>query len=155
MGRKGKMKYTGTAVWKKIDQITGEIIDEREIDEFERPVGRSDAFMITYLAEIVNLIDKLGNRKMQVVKYILANMEKSNNTLIITIRELSKKTGISQQTVTRTLKILDEAGIIQRRTGAIMVNPRLMNNKKAQGEANMLVKFKQFEENDEEEEPQP
>lgn len=149
MARQGRMQYTGSAVWQKIDVTTGEIVEQREVDEFERPVGRQEHFMITYLAEIISLIDSLGNQKMKVVKYILKEMEKSNNTLIITTRELSQKSGVGYNTVIDTLRILDQAGIVQRRTGAIMVNPRLMNNKKASGEAAMLVKYHQFSEEQE------
>lgn len=144
MARQERMRYTGSSVWQKVDVFTGEIVEQRAVDEFERPIGRHEHFMITYLAEIISLIDSLGNQKMKVVKYILKEMEKSNNTLLITTRELSRRSGVGFNTVIETLKILDNAGIIQRKTGAIMVNPRLMNNKRASGEAAMLVKYRQF-----------
>ena len=145
MIRQGKMKYTGTSVWQKIDTITGEVTEERTVDEFERSVGRNERFMITYLAEIICLIDSLGNQKMKVVKFILQNMSKSENLLLITTEELAKKSGVSKKTVIETLKILDSAGIIHRRTGAIMVSPKLVNNKTSRGEATMMVKYHQFE----------
>ena len=145
MIRQGKMKYTGTSIWQKVDTITGEIVEEQIVDEFERPVGRNERFMITYLAEIINLIDSLGNQKMKVVKYILQNMSKSENLLLTTTKELANKSGVSEKTVIETLKILDSAGIVQRRTGAIMVSPKLVNNKTAKGEATMMVKYRQFE----------
>lgn len=139
------MKYTGTSVWQKVDAFTGEVVEERNVDEFERYVGRNERFVITYLAEIISLIDSLGNQKMKVVKFILQNMSKSDNVLLATTKELASKSGVSEKTVIETLKILDSAGIIQRRTGAIMVSPKLVNNKTAQGEATMLVKYHQFE----------
>ena len=79
------MKFIGQEEW--INKRTGEI---RTVDEFERNTGRTEKFMITYLAEIISLIDNLGNQKMKVVKYLLANMDKSNNTLITTTTELAK-----------------------------------------------------------------
>ena len=139
--RKSKTQYTGREVW--VNQTTGEI---REVDTFERSVGRKEAFMVTYLAEIINMIETLGNKKMQVVKYILANMCKANNTLIITTRELAEKCGVSHTVVLRTLKLLEETKIIERRTGAIMVSPRLMNNWKVGKEATMMVKYQEFTE---------
>lgn len=144
MARQGKMKYTGTAVWQKVNTATGAIEEERTVDEFERPVGRSERFMITYLAEIISLIDSLGNQKMKVVKFVLQNMSKSDNVLLTTTKELAKKSGVSEKTAIETLKILDNAGIIQRRTGAIMVSPKLVNNKTVNGEATMMVKYRQF-----------
>ena len=134
-----KTKFKGQSVW--INQQTGET---RVVDEFEKIVGRKERFMITYLAEIIELIETLGNKKMQVVKYILSNMDKNNNTLIITTRELAAEAGVSHNTVLDTLKQLEGANIIHRKTGAIMISPKLMNNKKALGEATMMIKYKEF-----------
>ena len=145
MGRKDRTKYTGREVW--VNQTTGEI---REVDAFERSVGRQEAFMVTYLGEIINMIETLGNKKMQVVKYILANMCKANNTLVITTRELSEKCGVGHNTVLETLKLLEKTNIIERRTGAIMVSPKLMNNWKSGKEATMMVKYQEFSGDDEE-----
>lgn len=147
MARKGKTQYTGREVW--INQETGEI---REVDAFEKPVGRDKGFMITYLAEIINMIETLGTKKMVVVKYILQNMCKANNTLIVTNTELAKACGVSKQTVTDTLKLLEGAGIIERRTGAIMVSPKLCNNWNSGKEASMMVKYYEFSGTDEEDE---
>src|SRR5690625_6009795 len=83
------------------------------------------AFINNYLTAIIQLIDKLNNKKIQVVKYILENMEKSTNTLIITTTELAKKSKVSRQTVSDTLKILEESQIIARKTGAIMIHSNL------------------------------
>ena len=137
-GRKGKTQYTGKEIW--VNQATGEV---REVDTFEKPVGRGNGFMITYLAEIINLIETLGNKKMLVVKYILEHMSKTENTLITT-RELAKKCNVGLNTVVDTLKLLEDAKIIERRTGAIMVSPKLMNNWKAPKEASMMIKYYEF-----------
>lgn len=138
-GRKGKTQYTGKEIW--VNQATGEV---REVDTFEKPVGRGNGFMITYLAEIINLIETLGNKKMLVVKYILEHMSKTENTLIITTRELAKKCNVGLNTVVDTLKLLEDAKIIERRTGAIMVSPKLMNNWEAPKEASMMIKYYEF-----------
>lgn len=140
---KQKTKYTGREVW--VNQETGEI---REVDTFEREVGRSN-FMVTYLAEIINLIETIGNKKMQVVKYILSHMCKANNTLIITTRELAEECNMSTKTVTDTLKLLEEADIIERRVGSIMLKPKFMNNWGAVKEANMMIKYREFDDRSE------
>lgn len=149
-GRKQSAKYTGTKMLYTINEETGEFEEVGQADIFYKPIARTEPFMITYLAEIINLIDNLGNKKMQVVKYILKNMSKSDNILLITNRELAEKASVGINTVTDTLKILEKANIIQRRTGAIMISPKLMNNKKAKGEAIMMTKFQQFSDDNEE-----
>lgn len=133
-----KIIHKGIERWQNLE--TGEIIEATEvIKKIER-----NGFMITYLSAIINLIDSLGNKKMQVVKYILKNMEKSNNTLIITSRELAEKSNTSLQTVTETLKTLEEAGIIKRRTGAIMIHSDLIHKGSANKEKALLTRFKEF-----------
>ncbi len=140
MSRNSSMKYVGTKQY--VDTSTGEI---KDVDCFEKLVGRNEPFMITYMNEIVNLFDVLGNKKMQIVKYIIKKMNKSNNVLMITTEQLAMETKTSRQTVSETLKLLANAGIIHRRVGAIMINPKLINNKSAAKERQMLIKFQDFE----------
>ena len=133
--------YNGKSRWRNLD--TGEII---ETDEVIKKTPRN-GFMITYLTAIVQLIDSLGNKKMQVVKYILENMDKSTNTLIITTRELTEKSKVSRQTVIDTLKTLEQAQIITRRTGAIMIHPSLVHRGKDTKEKYLLARFEDFNNN--------
>ena len=133
-----KIIHKGIERWQNLE--TGEIIEATEvIKKVER-----NGFMITYLSAIINLIDSLGNKKMQVVKYILKNMEKSNNTLIITTQELAEKSGVSKPIVIETLKTLEDAGIIKRRTGAIMIHSDLIHRGTASKEKALLTRFEEF-----------
>lgn len=144
MARKLGMKYQGTETY--IKASTGECV---EVEQYVKYVGRTDPFMITYMSEILKLCDVIGNKKMVIVKYIIKEMNKSNNILNITTTELAKNTKTSRQTVSDTLKILEEADIIRRRIGSIMVNPKLINNKRASCEQKMIIEFKQYGRNDE------
>ena len=101
-------------------KITGEPIIA---DEVVKKVNRN-GFEITYLTYLVDLFDKLGGKKYTVFKYILAH-KSAENTLIITTRELAEKTSTSTKTVVETLKLLEDSGLISRRTGAIMLLPKL------------------------------
>ena len=130
--------YNGTSTW--INKETGE---EIVTDDVIKKTGRN-GFMITYLSAIVQLIDNLGNKKMQVVKYILENMDKSTNTMIITTRELAIKSKTSRQTVIETLKILEEAQIIARKTGAIMIHSSLIHRGGESKEKYLLARFQEW-----------
>ena len=132
--------FNGMSKWRNLD--TGEVADFNEITKRTPRNG----FMITYLTAIINLIDTLGNKKMQVVKYILSNMDNSNNTLIITTTELAQKADVSRQTVSDTLKTLAEAKIITRRTGSIMIHPKLVHKGNNSKEHFLLARFKSFDE---------
>lgn len=126
--------------YQQIDPDTGEVIGEvKKVDVVIKEVPRT-GFAITYLGSIVNLIDSIGNKKMQVVKYVLKNMD-SNNILLQTVREVASGCGCSLQTVNDTLKVLESAGIIARKTGAIMLSPKLVHKGNARKERYLMAKF--------------
>lgn len=138
-------KETATVVeyenWVQIDKKTGMPIGEiKEVDVVMKPVDRN-GFMITYLTTIIQMIDKLGNQKMKVIKYILTKMDKSTNTLIKTVDEISKETGISDKTIRETLKILESANIISRRPGVIMLSPKLVHRGDIKKERYLMTRF--------------
>ena len=126
--------------YQKIDIDTGEVIGEPIfVDVAIKEIPRV-GFAITYLTTIVNLIDNIGNKKMQVVKYILQNMD-SNNKLSETVREISKGSGCSLQTVNETLKLLESCEIIARKTGTVMLSPKLAHKGNALRERFLMTKF--------------
>ncbi len=139
------MRYTnGTIIlqperWVKLDKNNNLTDTIAEFDVVDKPVLRHN-FMIAYLSTIISMIDKLANQKMQVLKYLLSKMD-SNNLILKTIAEIEKDTGISDKTIRDTLKILEKANIIKRRTGVIMISPNLVNRGNALKERYLLTKF--------------
>jgi len=113
---------------------TGEVIEATEIT---KKVDQGD-FPIIHLSAILDLAEALGDKKIQVAKYILENMEKANNTLIITTRELAAKSNVGMKTVLETLKILEESEIIKRRTGSIKINSDFMG---VEEETALIIRF--------------
>lgn len=119
-----------------------------EADEVVKKVPRQ-GFEITYLSYLFELFDRLAGKKYQVAKYILQN-KTADNTLIITNRELAKRCGVGINTVTDTLKLLRDAGLIQTRVGSIMLNPKVAHRGSSQKEQFLLQKFVEFEDEEEE-----
>lgn len=134
--------------YQEVNPDTGEVIgDIKQVDVIVKEVPRT-GFAITYLATIINMIDSIGNKKMQVVKYILQKMD-SNNLLLETVREIAVGSGCSLQTVNDTLRTLEACGVIARKTGAVMLSPKLVHKGNAKKEKYLMTKF--FEINDTEE----
>lgn len=126
--------------WLRCDENGKPISDEvKKIDVVIKEVPRT-GFAITYLSTVINMIESIGNKKMQVVKYILGKMD-SNNKLSETVREISKGSGCSLQTVNDTLKILEDCGIIARKVGTVMLSPKLMHKGNVQRERYLMTKF--------------
>ncbi|WP_033919204.1 replication/maintenance protein RepL [Staphylococcus aureus] len=124
-----------------IDEQTGEVI---EVDKLYRKQS-SGNFVKAYIVQLVSMLDMIGGKKLKIVNYILDNVHLSNNLIVATTREIAKATNTSTQTVTRTLKILEEGNIIKRRTGAIMLNPELLMRGDDQKQKSLLLEFGQFE----------
>lgn len=136
--------------YQRINPETGEIMGDVIVADVAVKEVPRVGFAITYLSTIVQLIDNVGNKKMQVVKYVLQKMD-SNNILLETVREISKNSGVSLQTVNATLQILEGAGIIARKSGVIMLSPKLAHKGNAKKERYLMTRFSQIKESDDEE----
>lgn len=76
-----------------------------------------------WLAEVMEAIEQVGNKKIKVVTYILKNRDKNNNFLIKTQREIAEACGVSLQTVSSTLRALEAADLIVGKSGVYQINP--------------------------------
>ena len=133
-----KTKYMGSK--ELVDPKTGEVI---QCDLIQQDVNGRRNFYIAYMYNVLKLFDVLGGQKFKVVEFIINNMN-SDNQVLMTIKELSDKSGISLSTVKRTIKLLEENNLLVRKIGVIMLNPKLFNNKKNYQEQYMLVKYNQI-----------
>ena len=133
-------KFEESEYWIKIDPETGEQLSEpKEVNVLVKEVSRN-GFAITYLSELVRLIDTVGNKKMKVVKYILQKMD-SNNKLNETTSEIAEHCKVSRVCVSETLKLLEEVGFIARKTGLVMLSPKIAHKGNAKREKYLMTKF--------------
>ena len=124
----------------EIKVISDPIVADASITKCDR-----NGFEITYLAYLFDVFDQLGGQKYKVFKYIVEH-KSTDNTLIITNRELAKKCDVSTKTITETLKLLKTKGLIATRTGAIMLLPKIAHRGKSGREQFLMHKFEEFEE---------
>lgn len=135
--------YKGREKFSNVD--TGEVI---EVDKMYRKQVNGN-FVKAYIKGLVQMLDVTGGSKLKVVNYLLENLSLSNNVLVITIREMAEKLGISTKTVSNTLKTLDAGNIIKRRTGAIMLNPDILYRGNDSKQKYLLIEFEKFNRSDE------
>ena len=144
-----KTLYQGKEAYVQVDleklSKTGEIAlvgDPFVADASLTKVDRN-GFEITYLAYLFDVFDQLGGQKYKVFKYIVEH-KSSDNTLIITNRELAEKCEVSTKTVSEALRLLREKKLIATRTGAIMVLPKIAHRGKKGREQFLMHKFEEF-----------
>ena len=136
---KSPVQFKGSEFYQQVDEEGKPIGDVKCVDVVVKEIPRS-GFAITYIGEIIRMIDSIGNKKMQVVKFLLSNMD-SNNKLSLTIDEIVSASGVSRPVVVKTLQILENAGIIARKVGTVMLSPKLVHKGNVQKERYLMTKF--------------
>lgn len=148
-----KTIYKGKEAYMQIDlqafNETGEIklIGEPIMADATTTKCDRNGFEITYLAYLFDVFDQLGGQKYKVFKYIVEH-KSSENTLIITNRELAQKCNVSLKTAQDCIRLLKEKGLIATRTGAIMVLPKIAHRGSKGKEQYLMHKFEEFDDTD-------
>lgn len=150
-----KTLYQGKEAYIQVDleklSTTGEVelIGDPFVADASLTKVDRNGFEITYLAYLFDVFDQLGGQKYKVFKYIIEN-KSSENTLIITNRELADKCKVSTKTVSDALRLLRQKGLIATRTGAIMLLPKIAHRGKKGREQFLMHKFQEFGDSSEE-----
>ena len=130
-----KVRILGTETY--IKQDTGELREMQVIDIEERDAN----FHKLWLGHILNSIDLIGNQKTRLAFWILKHLD-SNNLLPMTQRQIADKSGISIQTVSRTLQALIDCNFLQRiNQGAYRVNPDVLFKGGKNARMNVLLQY--------------
>ena len=117
-----KQKFVG--VKDLVDPETGEhypmqmnVLEDRDFN-----------FHKVWLQHLVNSLDSISNQKLRLAFWIIDHLDKENK-LVMTQRAIAEKSGMSLQTVSRTLKALQEgtpAFLVKINSGAYRVNPDVL-----------------------------
>ena len=142
MGKKKlNVEFGESELWVQVDSDGKPIGEPKEVSVLLKGVEtKRYGFAITYLAELIKLIDTIGNKKMRVVKYILEKMD-SNNKVTETVQEIADNCKVSKPIVIETLQLLESVGFIARKTGLIMLSPKIAHKGNYQRERFLMTKF--------------
>lgn len=107
-----------------IDQETGEIFN---VDQITKRVLGQKQFWKIYLLDFLQILGSFEYKQLDVLIYIIDNVEQSNNTFIGTFRKISEKSGISFSTVARTIALLQERGFMKKiQNGVYQISPEII-----------------------------
>jgi DNA-binding transcriptional regulator YhcF (GntR family) len=135
MNTSKKVKIIGNQTY--INRDTGEIEDFQVVNIEERDFN----FHKVWLSHVINSLNLIGNQKTKLAFWILDNLDKENK-LTMTYRQISEKSGISYQTVSRTMKSLLESNFLQQiNQGAYRVNPNVIFKGSRNGRLNVLYQY--------------
>jgi DNA-binding transcriptional regulator YhcF (GntR family) len=136
-----KTKIVGTEQY--INAATG-TIEDFQVIRIEDADFNFDKF---WVSQLLTAIDEFGNQKIKLLMYLIQNRERSNNAIIKTVRELEAATGISKDTISKTLKILERHGIVKRKTGVIFVSPSVVFRGSHSNRRRILIEYSKAESN--------
>lgn len=123
-----------------IDQETGEIIETTEIERKAKDIN----FHKIFIAHIIEALDSIGNQKIKLLTFLLAN-KNSDNLIIMTQREMAEKSQISLKTVSSTLRLLmDNNFIINKSPSVYVVNPNMIFKGSGQKRMNILLTYEEI-----------
>src|SRR5699024_11451193 len=81
--------------------------------DWSSDVCSSDLFHKIWLGHMLESLDMIGNQKIRVAMFIMENINKENE-LIMTYRVIAEKTNTSLQTVSETMKALQESNLLSK-----------------------------------------
>lgn len=143
-----KMKIVGTESYMNVSTGT---VEDFQVVRVEDSDTNFDKF---WVSQLLTAIDEFGNQKIRLLMYLIQKREISNNAVIKTTRELAEETGISRNTILQTLKILEEHGIIWRKTGVIFISTNVVFRGTHQNRMRVMFEYGKPAENNEAEDEQ-
>ena len=132
-----------------VDPATGEVIKTTYI--VKKYKGDFN-FHKVWLADLLNVLEVVGNKKLKVIRWILSNINNKTNQIIGTHQKISEKIGVSRVVVSQTFKLLQDADfLVKEQNGVYKINPLILvqgDNKKRQS---ILVEYKELKDNNKDE----
>src|SRR5699024_10377510 len=140
-------KYSKPNTTRKKVRLRGtkEFIDastrEKETMQVTNIEERDANFHKIWLGHMLESLDMIGNQKIRVAMFIMENINKENE-LIMTYRVIAEKTNTSLQTVSETMKALQESNLLSKiRNGYYRVNPDVIFKGGRNDRMNVLLRY--------------
>lgn len=138
-----KVKIVGTETY--INQTTGAISEMQVVSIEERDAN----FHKIWLEHIIHSMDIIGNQKIRFAFWLIDQMN-SENQITMTLRQMAKESGMSLDTVRRTMQALTESGFLKRyNLGVYQVNPEVIFKGGKNSRLNVLLQYQNIGQEDE------
>tara|TARA_R110001592_G_C13113800_1_gene745198 strand:- start:913 stop:1428 length:516 start_codon:yes stop_codon:yes gene_type:complete len=135
------LKITKIGKANYVNSETGEIETFNVIEENDQDFN----FQKIWLGHLLESLNVLGNAKIKVLNYLLAN-KNSENQIIGTQRAIALGVGVSVPVVNETIKKLKEVNAIKQvSNGVLMLNPEIIFQGKHSKRMNILLKYTKTE----------
>ena len=135
---KKKNRVVGTQTY--INQSTGELVDMSVVES----VSADFNFEKIWLSHILQALDCMGSKKIQVVTWLLDNKD-NQNIIFGTQRKIAESCGVALQTVSEVMKLLIASDIIRmKQQGVYMLSPDVIFKGNNQQRMNVLIRYQKL-----------
>lgn len=107
-----------------VDQDTGEVI---LVDQITKRVYGTKQFWKVYLMDFLAVLGILDSKQLDIFIYIVENTNQTTNLFIGTYAKIAKDLGVSQPTIAKIIKKLQDNQFIRKvQNGVWLVNPNIL-----------------------------
>lgn len=107
-----------------VDVATGELI---HVDQITKRSHGTKNFWKCYLMDFLTVLGIIDNKQLDIFIYIAENTNQATNIFLGTYKKISKDVGVSEPTIAKIMKKLQENNFIKRiQAGAWLVNPNIL-----------------------------
>lgn len=107
-----------------VDVETGEQIF---VDQITKRVYGTKNFWKCYLMDFLTVLGIIDSKQLDVFVFVVENTNQSNNIFLGTYKHISKEVGVSEPTIAKIMKKLQENNFIKKiQNGAWLVNPNIL-----------------------------
>lgn len=107
-----------------VDVASGE---EIFVDQITKRIYGSKNFWKCYLMDFLMVLGIIDSKQLDVFVFIVENTNQANNTFLGTYKHIAKEVGVSEPTIAKTMKKLQENNFIRKiQNGAWLVNPNIL-----------------------------
>ncbi len=107
-----------------VDRETGEVI---WVDQITKRTYGTKAFWKCYLMDFLTVLGIIDSKQLDVFIFIVENTQQANNTFIGTYKHIAKQVGVSEPTISKIMKKLQENNFIKKvQNGVWLVNPNIL-----------------------------
>lgn len=107
-----------------VDRETGEVI---LVDQITKRVYGTKAFWKVYLMDFLTILGIIDSKQLDVFIHIVQNTNPSTNMFVGTYKEIAEKVKVSEPTIAKIMKKLQERNFIAKRLrGVWYVNPNIL-----------------------------
>lgn len=107
-----------------LDLETGEHI---LVDQITKRIYGTKNFWKCYLMDFLTVLGIIDNKQVDIFIYIVENTNSSTNMFVGTYKKIAKDVGVSEPTIARIMKKLQENNFIKRvQNGLWLINPNIL-----------------------------